>query len=348
MKNYLNTTTYSIAWFKKANESHELQMSPPFQRNPVWTEKQKSYLIDSVLCGYPIPEIYIQEKMTPDGCAEYVIVDGQQRIRSVLEFLDGRFEIAEGESDKWAGFFFDNLSPDEKTSFYSYKFVVRCLPDISDEEIRSIFQRINKNNVKLNSQELRQSTYSGDFIKSMNEISDRLYWKDIGLFSAEKVRRMLDVEYISEIAISVLNGHQNKKDKLEYYYQMYESEYHETERMSELFDKVCFEIIQMLPDIKKTRWNNLVDFYTLFLVLAEQIDDIPFAQDMRIVLREKLISFSLAVSEYQRQDDERSLIEDENVSSYASGIRNSSDLSSRRRRFSSLKLALGFSRGRSE
>ena len=53
MLNYLNTTNYNISWFKKAHDAEELQMSPPFQRKPVWTNKQKSYLIDSILikCG---------------------------------------------------------------------------------------------------------------------------------------------------------------------------------------------------------------------------------------------------------------------------------------------------------
>lgn len=98
MKNYLNTTTYNISWFKKAFDADELEMSPPFQRNPVWTERQKSYLIDSILNGYPIPELYLQEKISPDGRTKYIIVDGQQRIRSVLGFIAEEFEIAEGAS----------------------------------------------------------------------------------------------------------------------------------------------------------------------------------------------------------------------------------------------------------
>lgn len=335
MVDYLNSTTYSITWFKKANDAGELQMSPPFQRNPVWTERQKSFLIDSILNGYPIPEIYIQEKVTENGDAAYVIVDGQQRIRAVLEFLEGKYEISEGESDKWSGYAFDDLSTDEKKRFYSYKFVVRSLPDISDEEIRSIFQRINKNNVKLNAQELRQSTYAGEFITLMNKISDKDYWKDIPIFSPEKVRRMLDVEYISELTIAYLNGIQNKKEKLDYYYEMYEREFHDEEIVESVFDKVCYEIAQLLPDIKKTRWRGMVDFYTLFLVLAERKDNLPLTQDGRDSVRNKLIEFSEKVTLYQKQDG-TAKEETPAVVEYASGIRNSSDLNSRRKRHSAL------------
>jgi len=340
MKNYLNTTTYNISWFKKTSDAGELEMSPPFQRNPVWTERQKSFLIDSVLNGCPIPEIYIQEKISADGRTKYILVDGQQRIRSVLEYIAGMYEISEGESEKWSGLRFEDLSESDRIDFYSYKFVVRCLPDITEEEIRSIFQRINKNNVALNSQELRQSTYSGEFIKSMNRISDRIYWKDIGLFTAEKVRRMLDVEYISELVIAFLNGHQNKKDKLDYYYMLYETEYDETEHVEAMFDKVCNELTQILPDIKKTRWSKLIDFYTLFFVLAEKEDIFPLTQEGRITLKEKLISFSSAVNEFQKRDPDDAAPNNPNISLYASGIRNSSDLSSRKSRYSALKSEL--------
>lgn len=335
MANYLNSTTYSITWFKKVYEAGELQMSPPFQRNPVWTEREKSFLIDSILNGYPIPEIYIQEIVTEKGDAAYVIVDGQQRIRAVLDFIEGNFEIYEGESDKWSGLSFDDLSVEEKKRFFSYKFVVRTLPDISDDEIRSIFKRINKNNVRLNAQELRQSTYSGDFILSMRKISDKEYWKDLPIFTPEKVRRMLDVEYISELTIAYLNGPQNKKEKLDYYYEMYEREYHDADMVEAVFDKVCYELTQLLPDIKKTRWRGLVDFYTLFLVFAENADMLPLSQDGRNETRDKLITFSDRVTKYQKQDaanDE----DNPHVIEYSKGIRNSSDLNSRKKRHAAL------------
>lgn len=340
MRNYLDTTTYNISWFKKVSDAGDLEMSPPFQRNPVWTIRQKSFLIDSVLNGYPIPEIYIQERISADGSTKYVIVDGQQRIRAVLEFIAGEYELCEGESEKWELFSFDDLEEADKINFYSYKFVVRTLPDISDDEIRSIFQRINKNNVALNRQELRQSTYSGEFIKTMNRISNKEYWKEIGLFSAEKVRRMLDVEYISELTIAMLNGIQNKKEKLDYYYTLYETEFEDSDILESTFDKICNEIIQILPNLKKTRWNRLVDFYTLFLVFADEQDKIPFAQDIRNAICAKLSDFGEKITLCQRQGADAVPQDNPNVTLYASGVRNSSDLNSRKNRFKALKAEL--------
>ena len=235
-----------------------------------------------------------------------------------------------------------SLNPNKNFKSFSYKFVVRSLPDISDEEIRSIFQRINKNNVALNQQELRQSTYSGKFIQAMNRVSNKEYWKDLGLFSAEKVRRMLDVEYIIELAIAVLNGHQNKKDKLDYYYALYETDFIEEESIEFTFDKVCNELVQVLPEIKKTRWSHLIDFYSLFAVLAEVQDSLPLAQDGREALHEKLLAFGNGITAYQRKSDDDKKSDNTNIVLYASGIRNSSDLNARKNRYSALKSELGF------
>ncbi len=89
MSNYLNTTHRNVLWFKRAFGLGELQMAPPFQRKPVWIAPQKSYLIDTILKGYPIPEIYMQDLIGPDAGQTHIVVDGQQRIRTCLEFIEG-------------------------------------------------------------------------------------------------------------------------------------------------------------------------------------------------------------------------------------------------------------------
>lgn len=338
MIDYLNTTTQNISWFKKAFDEGCLEMHPPFQRNPVWTEKQRSFLIDSILKGYPIPEVYLQEKVDAEGKSITVVVDGQQRIGSFLRFIAGEFSIDASQSVRWGGMLFSDLSESEKISFYKYKFVVRILPDIDDEEIYNIFRRINQNNVALNEQELRQSTYRGDFIQSMNAIADKSYWDNLALFSPQKIRRMKDVEYISELSIAFLNGIQNKKQKLNYFYALYETDYPEREQVETLFDTVVGEIIQTLPTIKKTRWSNMVDFYTLFLLMAKYEAQLPLSSDKRTLLQERLLKFGEEVTRCQKSMSSEEKYEgtNQNVINYSSGIRNSSDLGSRRIRDTAL------------
>ena len=340
MKDYLGSTQQNIAWFnQRSKEVDGLIIKPTFQRNPVWTVNQKSYLIDSVLRSYPIPEIYLQEKVNDKGESQFVVVDGQQRLRAVLDFINNEFSLVPSEtSEEWGNLTFDELSPNDKKKFFEYKFVIRLLPDIDEETIRNIFKRINKNNERLNQQELRQATYSGEFIIMINEIADRTYWEDIGLFTPQKIRRMLDSEFISELAIAFLNGHQNKKAKLDYYYKLYEEEFSEGDEVKHVFDSVIGEILQILPNIKKTRWRNMTDFYTLFLVMAQYNNKVPFSSDIREKLNTVLIDFSNKVTNLQKaiKEDIASDEKDMNIRNYSSGIRASTDLGSRKLRFEAL------------
>lgn len=125
MNNFLETTIQNIAWFNQRHLAGELDMKPPFQRNPVWVDKQKSYLIDTILSGFPIPEIYMQETISSKGDSKYIVVDGQQRIRSVLEFIDGKFVMDSKDSPAFADLSFDDLTIEQKKSFFQYKFVIR-------------------------------------------------------------------------------------------------------------------------------------------------------------------------------------------------------------------------------
>ena len=335
MSKFLNTTTRTIAWFKKTHDKGELQMKPPFQRNPVWTEPQKRYLIDSVLNGYPIPEIYMQDFVDETGQEKHIIIDGQQRIRSCMEFIEGDFALDPEESPAWANMKFDDLSPDDKKKTYGYIFMVRVLPDMPDEEIRGIFQRLNKNVVALNAQELRQATYWGPFIKTMQEIANYNYWSSSGIFTPSNIRRMLDIEYISELSIAVLNGHQNKKETLDKYYLEYETEFDSRDELIETFQKVLFEIEQVLPDIKNTRWKKKTDFYSLFIYLSANKSKLPLPADKRGEFRRRLFAFEGNVNNFISTEGWEEKFDD-TVAKYAKSIRASSDLGNRKRRHEAL------------
>ena len=328
MENFLNTTLRNIAWFNQVRDNNELEVKPPFQRNPVWVNRQKSYLIDTILNKYPIPEIYMQETVDENGKAKYIIVDGQQRIRSVLDFISGLFSIDETDSPQFEGAYFKDLTAIQKKEFYQYNFVVRILPNISDKELRAIFRRLNKNVVALNKQELRQATYSGPFIKVMNQISDKEAFSKIGLFTPNDIRRMLDVEFVSELTIALLNGIQNKKDKLEYYYQIYEETDPNVLEIRENFDIILGEILKILPDIQKTRWRKKTDFYSLFLVFGNHIDDLPLDKEGRTCAMDLLIEFGENITKRMKiSPDEKDFSEE--VEKYAKGMRATSDYSSR-------------------
>lgn len=332
-ESYLHTTHRTVNWFRKAFEEGELSLSPPYQRQAVWTDLQKAYLVDTILNGLPVPELYMQDVGDEVGREEHIVVDGQQRIRAVLEFLEGRYSLSGADvTAAWRDRFFEELTIDQKKAFYGYKFVVRVLPaDLRDNEIRSIFSRIKKNVVNLNDQELRNATYSGGFISVIQEISNEEgVWSPFGVFTANDHRRMLDQEFISELAIAFLHGAQNKKDKVDHYYIQYEEAFDRGQELKEVFYKTARELNRTLPDLRQTRWRKKSDFYTMFLEFALRHHEVPFDQVVVDQNRNRILQFGQYVDEFLRLDDEDRQENDPNVAAYARGVaRAASDRGSR-------------------
>jgi hypothetical protein len=338
MTDFLQTTHRTVGWLKKTLDEERLHMKPPYQRNPVWLTPQKSSLIDTILRGYPVPELYMEDVVDAEGQEEHFVVDGQQRIRACIEFVDGEFELEADESENWGEMAFDDLSDPEKKRIWGYKFVVRLVPEVPEEEIREVFRRINRYNMALNKQELRHATYWGGFLTKMEELAGHPFWPTSGLFTANDVRRMLDVEFISELAIAVIHGPQNKKASLDRWYRAYEEEFPEESAIDEVFDDVLGELGKLLPDMRSTRWRRASDFYTLFTVLASHHDDLPLSADGRAEARRQLLRFGEHVSSYLADDSFRT---SQRVRKYANAVqRAASDLGSRRTRSAQLEAAL--------
>lgn len=336
IQKFLETTTQSLSWFSKRDAAEELSIKPPFQRNPVWSVAQKSYLIDTILNGYPIPEIYMQFSTDADGDDRYVVVDGQQRIRSCLEYINDEYELSGDDIGPWVGSLFSDLTEEQRKQIYNYVFVVRKLPEMDDEKIRAIFTRLNRNVVALNKQELRHSTYWGKFISLMGDLANDERWAEFGIFTANDVRRMLDVEFISELAIAYLHGHQNKKDKLDDWYRAYETEFERESDVRRTFNNVIGEIGSIFGENKLGRWSKKSDFYTLFHLLSSHKSELPLARDDRDRMRRRLITFGKQVDSYLADP------EDSNASvsakEYARAVeRAASDVASRRARFTTLE-----------
>ena len=65
----------------------DLNIRPNFQRYYVWNIKKATLLMESILLGIPLPILYLAEEN--DG--QLVVVDGQQRLQSIIYFINGRF-----------------------------------------------------------------------------------------------------------------------------------------------------------------------------------------------------------------------------------------------------------------
>lgn len=340
MQRFMNTTQRNVAWFKQASDAHQLELRPSFQRNPVWTERQKSYLIDSIIHEYPIPELYMQETVDHKGKQRHIIVDGQQRIRACLEFIEGGFSINPEDSTDLPEATFDELSPEQKQRIYEYNFVVRVLPSMDETELRAIFKRLNRNVVALNAQELRHATYWGPFIMIVEELADEEYWERARIFSRNDVKRMIDAEFISELVVGMLHGPQNKKLSIEQYYITYESKFEKGSFVKSAFSAILSELDQVLPELDTTRWKKKSDFYTLFLVFANHLDALSLSSEKRKKAHTLLVKFGEDVSNLL-EDIRKVKKYSKDVITYATNVeRSATDIGNRKRRASSLESLL--------
>lgn len=142
-----------IELYKKRNQLN----FPVFQRGMVWSEKKNKLLIDSILKGIDIPKLYLQE--TEHG---WDVIDGQQRIRAIVGFFDEDF--------RYDGDTFNKLSKNQQNIIESYKLTITEVSEITEEEIRLLFTRLQLG-VPLNSGEKLNAIKSnlGEFVKTMTK-----------------------------------------------------------------------------------------------------------------------------------------------------------------------------------
>src|SRR5262249_26489884 len=145
----------------------------------------------------------------------------------------------------------------------------------NEDEIREMFRRLNKYLTPLKAQELRNATYSGPFVRLILKLADDDYWAENRIVTTEAIRRMGDVEVISELVIGLLHGPQGGTSGIidDYYarYEDYEDEFPDQKVVTKLFDETKSLIQQMYPEIRDRRWANKSDYYSLFVALGAML-----------------------------------------------------------------------------
>lgn len=258
----------TVSWFNDRKNDGTLEISPKFQRRAVWLEKERVMLLETILNQLPFPEIYVYVETDPNsGKQSYAVVDGQQRITSILKFVDNEFSLP--SSDNWNGEYFRDLSTEIKSLFWDYKIVVRSLRQTNDEEIRNLFTKLNTNNIALNDQELRNARYVGRFKDLAERLADNPFFQSIGLFTPRDVRRMLDIEYVSELLVRQIAGVSNKKDLLDTFYIQFDEDFPMEAAFEDEFN-VCINLARsLITSDNQSIFKSKGNFYSLFGVCVE-------------------------------------------------------------------------------
>jgi Protein of unknown function DUF262 len=265
----VDPSSQSLSWFNDHLKDQRLIFKPPFQRNPVWLDKQKAYLIDTALRNLPIPEIYFQKDTDEHGREVVAVVDGQQRLRALLGFPRGEVELMDVYTPGRGGDTWDALSDDEKKNYWKYRLVTREISDATDADLRDLFQRLNQNTMRLTAQEIRNARYKGEFIQTVTDLADEPFWAEHRIVTANEIRRMADIEFMAELLVGIMWGPQNKKTILDSAFTKFEEQFPGKRTFLSLFETARDLTKRLVPDLSDSRWRGKSDYYSLFLALAE-------------------------------------------------------------------------------
>lgn len=221
-------TIFKVSDFISWQRSGSLVLSPQFQRKSVWKSGTKSYLIDTIVRGLPIPIIFLRDRLTDFKTFEpkREVVDGQQRLRTIISYvapsliqdLEERddFTVKRSHNPELAGKRFSELSQETQRKILDYEFSVHVLsPDVDDREVLQIFRRMNSSNYILNPQEIRNSQWFGEFKTSMYSLAEEQLgkWRKWRTFSIDDIARMQEVELTTEFCLMMIDNAVQGKSK---------------------------------------------------------------------------------------------------------------------------------------
>jgi hypothetical protein len=268
---------YHIADFVEWEKQKALEINPDFQRGSVWKPAARTMLIDTILRQFPIPKVYLRTKInvrTQKSIRE--IVDGQQRIRAILDFADNKFALT-SRALEFKGMRYSALTEEQKSTFLGYAIAVDQLLNAGDEEVLEVFARLNSYTVSLNGAEKRHAKFQGDFKFAIRDTSRRWsgFWKDYKVLSTHQRVRMQDDALTAEMVGALLEGVRDGGDpKIWALYKKYDPIFDNTYIAK--FDTVLKYIVDNLAEtLQGTALLNPPHLLTLFSAVAFVLIGIP-------------------------------------------------------------------------
>lgn len=279
-------TLQNVTWLLSLRKFGQLDLNPPYQRKSVWTRSEKQRFLDTVFRNYPSPAIFLHKSLDEEGNPTYHVVDGKQRLTTILDFADNRIRLAKDFGDsRLDGANWADLSefPAARKTFWNYALTVEFIDDVHEPLVREIFSRLNQNARKLERQELRHARFDGwliDYVESQAQLD---VWRQLRIVTAARSKRMADVQMLLEFAQSLLAGRpvgfdQDELDELCAAFDDVESA---EDFNQEEFDAAFSRSVEVLKHLNRPNGlistlagsrNNIYSLWT-FIALSEYTDD---------------------------------------------------------------------------
>lgn len=267
-------TTKAISLIWQLFKQDQITLAPEFQRNNVWPRTAKAYLIDTILNDKPIPIFFLQRTTSPQtGKFSYAVIDGQQRLRAIFEFLDNRFTLSASKKQPYYKKRFSKLPEPLKQRIYNYDLIVEELSNYDHDDIVDMFVRMNKYVVKLSPQELRHARSQGAFKDFVEDLANWDFWEEHKVFSPKQLQRMKATEFVAELTILLIEGPQDKKASIDLYYGQYRDSFPAGASVKKKLKTYLDWIPTAIPTLRETRFRKPVDLYSLVGALNLSSDE---------------------------------------------------------------------------
>jgi hypothetical protein len=248
----------------------ELNLNPWYQRRAVWKTPQKAYLINSIFENKPVPTIYVRHYLDLEKEKSIKeVVDGQQRVRSVLEYAAGGYAARHPKHKmrtKYA-----ELSAQERTAFKMTKLSVGYLIDADDADVIEIFGRLNSVSKTLNAQEKRNAAFSGEMKQfCLKQAASRVeLWRKLHVFSSTEVARMTEVQFVSDLVLNMLDGLSDfSAAALDTLYKDYDERFSQQASIDRRLESVFSSVASLPPAlVRDTIFSRIPIFFSLLYVI---------------------------------------------------------------------------------
>ena len=284
--------TLEVLYQKWRNEEIEI---PDFQRNFVWKQVQSSKLIESFLVGLPVPAVFLYNDRDSQ---KYLVIDGQQRLKSIFYFFQGDF----GEERKNRRKTFELTGINQESSYYRKTFddlqdedrrrlknavlrafIVQQLDPEDDTSMYHIFERLNTGGTLLANQEICNCVYHGRFSEFLEEMNEFPVWRKV-LGKPDSDIRSKDIELLVRFFAmrNVAEYRKPLKDFLSKF--MHKNRNSSEEKLTEsctIFERTCEAVVENLgekPFHVRSGLNAAV-FDAVMSSFSENLDKIP--EDVR-------------------------------------------------------------------
>ncbi len=296
---------------------------PEFQRRLVWRNADKVNFIQTVLNGYPFPEIYIADGDVDleTGIGTQILVDGQQRVTTLYQYFTASEELKlPSNLPPYA-----KISAEEQRAFLGYDVATRDLGSVPKANIIEVFRRINMTSYALNAMEINNAVYEGELKKFADHVCDKDFFERHKIFTPTDLKRMGDVRYVLTIVVTMMVGYFNRDELLQ---ESLEQNNEQFDRKDEIDERLS-AVLSFIEDARfseKSRLWKKVDFFSALI----EIDRLLSRKKLQIspdAARDRLEAFYLQVDSASAVDNEA-----EEARYYRAVLQASNDRVSRLRR----------------